>query len=362
MWLLDSDVLQALRARALSHFPSAQEQAQYARSFQANAIQIDDGVAVVSIAGVLTDRPSLFAQLFGDENTVYADIVRAVGQAERDPRVTSIVLDIDSPGGQASAEWVAALDAIAQAEKPVLARVGGMATSAAYALATQADRIVARNRMSMVGSVGVAARIFRGLSEVTVTSTQAPNKAPNPRTPEGVNAIREELDAIHGVFVEAVAQGRNTTPETVNSEFGRGGAVLAETALARGMIDAIAQKDEDKKPMTLDELQTQHPDIYQAAVARGVTCERDRVTAHLIMGKTSGAMDVAVQAVENGEGMTATLNAKYMSAALNQRDIEARAQDNAPAIVPGPDDTGGPDLGDQVADLVEAQLGIQGAA
>ena len=368
MWLLEPDTFRRLQSQVSANYPTPKEQAEYAANYTAQTVMVDGRVATISVQGILTDKPDFFAQIFGIGNTTYQDIRAALGVAGADRSIKSIVLAIDSPGGQASAEWLATMDAIAQMEKPVTAQINGLGTSAAYGLASQADTIQAANKMTRVGSIGVAARLLRNDREINVTSTNAPNKMPDARTPEGMGAIRKELDDMHAIFVDAIAQGRGITPDKVNQDYGKGAVLLAQEAQERGMIDTIAQgrdrrksKYEDKKAMTLDELKAEHPDAYRAAVAFGVEQERDRVCAHLIMGEQSGAVDVAISAVQDGSQMTATLNAKYMSAALNKRDIDARDDDNVPAVVTGEDDNGVPPLGAQVADLVEQQLGMQEA-
>ena len=53
--------------------------------------------------------------------------------------------------------------------------------------------------------------------------------------------VREELDAMHKIFVDSIAEGRSVTTEKVNAEFGQGGTLLAGEALKRGMIDAVAE-------------------------------------------------------------------------------------------------------------------------
>ena len=83
--------------------------------------------------------------------------------------------------------------------------------------------------------------------------------------------------------------------------------------------------------MNLDELKAQHPELYAAVMklgeASGVTKERDRAGAHLIMGEASGDMKTAMTAVKDGTEMTATLQATYMSAGMNRKDINARGGD-----------------------------------
>ena len=363
MWLLDPETLEAIDG----NYPTAEQQDIYLREFSADILSVAGSTAQIAVDGVLTDKPNFMAMLFGGGNTVYADIRSAVAQADADPAVSNIVLAIDSPGGQAGAQWLSTMDAIFEARKPVEARIGSLGASAAYGIASQADSIVATNRMTRVGSIGVAARIFRDEQVVTVTSTNAPNKAPDVTQPTGVKVIRQELDAIHAVFVDAVARGRNRKKSDVNKNFGRGATVLAGQALGAGMIDSIgqsvAQKDdeEEQKSMNMAEFKADHSDLFEAVKQDGVDSERDRVGAHLIMGEKSGDMKTAIEAINSGDGMTATIQAKYLTAAMNRTDVDNRHADNVGDVVASdPVETPEAEFGSQVADLVEQQLGLGG--
>ena len=207
---------------------------------------------------------------------------------------------------------------------------------------------------------------------------------PDVTTEEGKALVREELDALHELFAEAIAEGRGTTVEKVNENFGQGGMLLAGAALKRGMIDTVATaaaatpvlrvvesadtttareggNQSEHGDMNLHELQAQHPDVYAAAVQVGTTQELDRVQAHLTMGEASGDMATATAAITAGDGMTASLQAKYLAAGMNRSDVAAHQLDtdaaaaadtNAAAATP---ETGA----DQVAGIVEARLGIE---
>jgi len=194
--------------------------------------------AVLSISGELSNT-----RYFG---TSYKDIVQAVSDAEKDPEVERIVLDINSPGGYVDGVENAGR-AIKNAKKETVARVGYLAASGAYWLASQANRIEATSKMATFGSIGVIVSYYdwkeyfekAGIKEIVITSTDAPNKRLDPATDEGRNEVLNRLDKIHAIFAEAVAVGRKTSIETVNSDFGKGGVLIAEDALKVGMIDKI---------------------------------------------------------------------------------------------------------------------------
>jgi ClpP class serine protease len=51
--------------------------------------------------------------------------------------------------------------------------------------------------------------------------------------------MQQRVDEYYGMFVKAVARGRETTAKKVNEGFGQGRVFGAEEAKKRGMIDAI---------------------------------------------------------------------------------------------------------------------------
>jgi ClpP class serine protease len=389
MWLLEAAVRQAIeQAQKAGVVPTIEQQQQFEASRYAaeesgvsRVMTLAGNSAEISISGVITKRPSFMAMLFGGGNVTYPEIISALAEADNDPNVQDITLAIDSPGGHFDGLFDT-LAAIQATKKPVRAVVSGLGASAAYAIASQADEIVAANRAVRVGSVGVVATFMNDPTEISIASTNAPKKRPDVTTEEGQAMVREELDAMHEIFVDAIAEGRGATMEKVNAEFGQGATLLAGEALKRGMIDSIAEtrlkavdntnsttaRSGGDKPeavnMDLKTLMAQHPDVYAAAVAEGVSQERDRVSAHLIMGEKSGAMETASAAIKDGSAMTATLQATYLTSGMNRSDVATRQGEDAAASAAdqATASADGDDAADNVASLVEARLGVSAEA
>ena len=386
MWLLALSVRQAIEtAYQNGVLPTAEQQVDYEARYgdyeaeHSRIMTVKGDTAVINVSGVITKSPSFLAMLFGGGNVTYPEFINALAQARKDPNIKQAEMRVDSPGGHVDGlfDAIAAMQAF---DKPLKAVVVNQASSAAYALVSQADEIVATNRAARVGSIGIVASFSADDDIIDITSTKAPKKRPDIMTDEGKAQIREELDALHELFVEAISEGRNVAAEKINAEFGQGATLLADEALKRGMIDAIAEgplrvvksakskttassggNNPENGPMDLTTLKAQHPDVYAAAMQEGVTQERDRVTAHLTMGEASGDMTTALAAVNDGSNMTASLQAKYMAAGLNRRDRQNRQDDDAAAAaaadgaLAGQD---GADAADQVLALVETKLGI----
>jgi len=166
-------------------------------------------------------------------------------------------------------------------------------------------------------------------------------------TEEGQAVVRDHLDSLHAIFADIVGEGRGVDPSLVTERFGSGRMFAASEAMKRGMIDRI-ERDAIERPagttpteggqatthttekvMDLDKLKAEHPDVYRAAVDHGVAQERDRVSAHLIMGQSSGDMETATKAIEDGSQMTASLSAKYQAAGMRRNAMEDRGAESA---------------------------------
>ncbi len=321
-------------------------------------------VARINVVGVMTSSPDFFAMLFGGGNVLYGDIVTAIHAAEADTNIKRVEFYTDSPGGEAM-PVVALGDLIRDMKKPTEALVVN-ASSAAYWVASQCGTITASTRASKVGNIGAVAS-FRRPSQaftVDVTSTDAPNKRPDPESEAGQRVIREQmLDPLHSMFATAVAQGRGVTVETVNENFGRGGSLFAEKALEIGMIDKIIQAptqsvapSDDNQPnaqdettgvltMDLETLKRDHPGVYAQAAEDGKKEERNRVNFHAGMGLKNGAEAIALKACQDGTEMNdGEMLSEYMSAGMNKNELTARQQeeeqlgDNNPAPTAQDDD------------------------
>lgn len=389
MWLLESQTLKEMRAvSAKGIVPTAEQQQQITALFGQNQ---DGGLRIlskagrtarVSVSGVLTSSPNWFAVIFGGGNTLYPEIQAAIAQAEQDDSIDDIELYIDSPGGNVAGlfETVAAIQS---AKKPIRAKVGNQAASAGYILAAVAEEVVATSRASSVGSFGVAVdMVFYSDEElVSITNSESPDKRPDMKTEEGRAVVREHLDALYDLFADSVATARGVSVQKMNSDFGRGAMFLADEAVKRGMVDRIEGSrpnlavvpsnrtatlggdEPEAMNMDLKTLKAQHPDVFAAAVAEGVTKERDRVAAHLTMGEASGDMETALKAVNDGAEMTSSLQAKYMAAGMRRADITARDKESgeaaaAAAAAAGASAPEAAGKADAVAAAVERALGV----
>ena len=176
------------------------------------------------------------------------ELIELAQRLRESRRVPAVVLDVDSPGGSATAsdELFIAFERLA-AKKPLVASIRGTGASGAYLAAVAARRILA-NPNAIVGSIGVISagpRLPRLLDRlgVTVAETRAGRLkgmgAPwREETDEERAKEQEIVDAIYGAFVGRVAKGRGMTEERVR-ELATGEIWLGERALELGLVDEI---------------------------------------------------------------------------------------------------------------------------
>ena len=217
-------------------------------------LSISGGVAQIAISGVLTQAgPDLWDKIFGLNGTSYQAIIDAISEAEESPDVDSIELIMDTPGGEVNGVD-GVYRAVAEATKPIIAINAGLVASAGYWIASAADEILAESAVVETGSIGVVvsgmdfseADKKEGIKVVRIVSDNAPNKAPRVDTEDGVEEIRNRINAIERVFISRVADGRGVSAEVVKSDFGRGSVLIAQDpdpvnpdAISVGMVDNL---------------------------------------------------------------------------------------------------------------------------
>lgn len=203
--------------------------------------------AILNIEGPLFKRANMFTAISGA--TSYELTMQDLRAAADDDDFEAIVLNVDSPGGEVSGcDELAEAILRAKEKKPVYAYVSGLSASAGYWLTSAADFVMV-SETAQLGSIGVMMGIrddkkrqeAMGVKNITFISSQSPNKNIGPDTPEGTKVIQKRVDDLASVFVSAVAKNRQTSVETVLSNFGKGGILIGQDAVDAGMADEIGQ-------------------------------------------------------------------------------------------------------------------------
>lgn len=163
--------------------------------------------------------------------------------------VKAVIVQIDSPGGTTvgGEELYDGLRAIA-ANKPVVATMGTLATSAGYMTAIAADRIFAE-RTSITGSIGVlfqygsVGALMQKIGIDVKTVKSAPLKAePSPFTypeqPGAAAMIQRLVDDTYAWFVDIVAERRGLARDKALG-LADGSIYSGRQALTLGLVDEI---------------------------------------------------------------------------------------------------------------------------
>jgi signal peptide peptidase SppA len=212
-------------------------------------------VAVLPLRGVIAHRMGGMDEMSGGMSAErFTSMIRS---AAADPGISSIVIDVDSPGGTVAGVSEAA-DAVFQAreQKRIVAVANATMASAAYWIASQAHELVAVPSAldRSIGSIGVftvhqdlSAHLEKEGVKVTLIKAGKHKAEANPFEPlsEELKAeIQASVDAAYGAFVKAVARGRGVSVADVKGGYGEGRALSAADAKAAGLIDRIASMDD----------------------------------------------------------------------------------------------------------------------
>lgn len=284
-------------------------------------------VAIIPLSGVIFPRANMMTELSGA--TSLQMFAQDITTALNDPTIKAIIVNADSPGGVTTlVNETANMMRDAQAQKRILTYVTGTAASAAYYLAAGTSEIV-MDAMASVGSIGVVTQI-RGKNQdgtLEIVSSNAPNKRPDHTTDQGKAVYQTLIDDMESVFINAVANFRNLTPEQITAV--RGGMLVGQKAVDAGFADRLGslegliaelnatstttttnsttlthKKTTTGKLMNLETLKADHPTLYQAVldegkaqaqtdIAASATNERTRIGAILGCEEAKGRETLA---------------------------------------------------------------------
>ncbi len=207
---------------------------------------------IIPIHGILTKKSEVFDDVLG--MTSYEKISEEIEEALIDKEVETIILDIDSPGGEVNGLFDLS-DFIYQArrKKRIVAIANDDAYSAAYAIASSAEKVLV-TRTSGVGSIGVIASHIdqsgfdekQGIKYTTVFAGSRKNDL-NPHEPitsESLESLKSEVNRLYGMLVELIARNRNLSVEAIKST--EAGLYFGEKAVEIGLADGITILSEFK--------------------------------------------------------------------------------------------------------------------
>jgi ClpP class serine protease len=176
-------------------------------------------------------------------------ILNDVRSADQNPNIQSILLLVDSPGGQVTGTDLLSA-AIKNSATPVVAYIEGMAASAAYWIISGAAKIIASSSLDRIGSIGTMLMVedlrpsleLLGVKfhEVYASLSVDKNNDINQVLEGNYEPYRQNvLDVINAEFIASVRSNRPEIDESTLS----GKVYFAGDAIAMGLIDEIGSLD-----------------------------------------------------------------------------------------------------------------------
>ena len=318
------------------------------------------GVAIISVVGALVNRGAWIGARSGLVS--YEGVTAQFRDAAMDPEVHSIVVDMETPGGQALGVFsLAQTIREVRKTKPVIAVVNDMAASGGYALASAASEIVV-SPSSLVGSIGVVVvhldrsgemakagikptLIYAGKHKVEGNSFE-------PLSADVRDRLKAEVESLYDMFVDAVVAGRDgaITAQAVRDT--EAATFFGEEAVRLGLADRVATLDavladlspprggfsnrgtltmsDDKNTPQAGISQADHDRAVQASRAEGRTGERARVASIIRHPEAAGreaqaavlALDTEMSAEEAGKVLAASPKAGAATPSIEERARE----------------------------------------
>jgi capsid assembly protease len=243
-------------------------------------------IAVLPMYGAIAPRANLIMDYSGGTSCqVFSAMLQ---DALSDDSVGQILIDIDSPGGSVSGVPELASEIMqARTQKPVIGIADHLCASAAYWLGSCCTELYA-SPSAEVGSIGVYTA-HQDLSQAyenegvktTLISAGKFKTEGHPFGPLDADAkafMQSTVDSFYRSFTAAVARGRGIPVEKVRSGMGQGRCLVAQDALAQGMVDGIT------------DLTSLIGDMQARPRSAG---SRPRATAALIGGGVAGSEELA---------------------------------------------------------------------
>ncbi|MGL9762625.1 MAG: S49 family peptidase [Wolbachia sp.] len=241
MWINKPIMVERRSFELLSLYNSKQPIFKNLKHFHINP----KGIAIIRIYGVLTKKTEAFDHIL--DMTSYENIHEEIESALEDKSIETILLDIDSPGGEVNGVFDLA-DFIyeSRAKKRIIAIANDDAYSAAYAIASSAEKIFL-TRTSGIGSIGVIASHIdqsgfdekQGIKYTTIFAGSRKNdlNPHEPMTSESLESLQKEVGRLYEMFLQLIARNRGLSIEKIRST--EAGLYFGENAVEIGLADGV---------------------------------------------------------------------------------------------------------------------------
>ena len=219
----------------------------------------EGNLAVIRVEGELTTKSSWINRYLG--RVSYGDIRGAVVTAVEDQDIDGIVLDMATPGGQASGimELSDFLQQVDKKHTPIYTYTGTSMCSGGYWLGCVGREIYA-SKMASVGSIGVLMvhqSYKRMMDEAGIDTTvvrsgeyKALGNPYEKLSPKAQDKIQAECNKLYDVFLEHVGEHRGMSVKSFKDKAAEGQVHMAMDAVSLGLVDKITYYDDAIKDIS----------------------------------------------------------------------------------------------------------------
>ena len=271
----------------------------------ARPYSLDSGIALIAIRGELVNRGAWVGANSG--LTSYEGIVAQLKAAARDVEVQGIMLEIDSPGGEA-AGLAAVTEAIRAVGKPIWSIANAAAMSAAYWIGSAAQRMAVVPDANGVGSIGVvwmhldrSEQLQKLGTRVTVVQAGAKKtqfSSLSSLSSEARARAEEVVGSLYDGFVAHVANARNLSEAAVRGT--EAAVFMAKEAKKIGLVDEVATVDQFHSAMvkavrtgSAQASKGKPPGAQTEGIRAGPDAQHNRVAAIMACDEAKGRSKLA---------------------------------------------------------------------
>ncbi|MDA8431999.1 MAG: S49 family peptidase [Nitrospiraceae bacterium] len=337
-----------------------------------------NGVAVLPVYDVIGPRMNMLMWFSGGTSLelLTQDFIEARDRAD----VHSILMDFDTPGGDASnLSNLSDIIFASRGTKPVIAVVNPSCYSGGYWLASACDKVFMASTTAGAGSIGVVVehrdysgqQKMRGVVTTEVYAGKYKRIASNykPLTDEGKAYLQDRADYVYSLFVDEVARNRGVSAKKVLSAMAEGRIFMGQQAVDAGLADGIESFDiiidrlvkgdvlsgqkvytkapegvstenEEEIVVNAENLKSKFPDVYQSVFNTGVEEGRKQQKPASVGAMTFGVSqegadgNLAIEALQRWKN-DPTLQMKFATAADFYEHLlqVAEFEKNPPATV-----------------------------
>lgn len=215
---------------------------------------VKDGVGVLKIEGLMIPKSDFFSLFFGGFaalDILTRDFLEMIKRED----IHTIVLDIDSPGGNAfGVQQFANIIFNARSEKSIIAVTSGMMASAAMWIGAAAHKVFITGDVTITGSIGTVTTHTDisefhkkiGIKQTDVAAGEY-KRLPSmlePLSKKGKEVLQGQVNHANKAFISDIAKFKNVKSSVVKSKMAEGKTFVGTQGIQVGLIDGLLTMDQ----------------------------------------------------------------------------------------------------------------------